>query len=170
MISKQYYEVVFERTPEENENIFKEDLIECLKYLAIMSMTKGRRIVVTPKLDDIWHELIVQTQQYSELCKKLPGKTFINHTSISPSEYEEIVGEKEFVHEFLRWVPDYVNNFGKFSEENVERWTVLEFLTGNLGMTLDEINSLGEQSSPEVRIDKEWVQQFKNEIRKIYAY
>lgn len=170
LISKEYYDIVYSRVPERSKDTFNKDLIECLKYLAIMSLTKGRRIVVTPEVDDVWHELIVQTKNYENLCKALPGERFIHHTSITPSEYEGVVGSKEFVDEFLKWIPDYIQNFGKFTEENIKRWTVTQFLVNNIKIPIDELNNLGDKSQAEVKFDSDWVKCFNNEIKKISKY
>lgn len=170
MISKEYHKTIFSRVPDRNLDTFNTDLIECIKYLAIMSLTPGRRIVVTPEVDDVWHELIVQTRNYSEFCKWLPGGKFIHHTSITPLEYEGIVGKDEFVTEFLKWIPDYVNNFGPFTDEAAKRWTVVQFLLNTLGMTLADINNLGKANNAEIIIDKEWLNEFRTISSRIVDY
>ena len=170
MITKDYYEIVLSRVPERDKEKFNKDLIECIKYLSILSLTSGRRIVATPEVDDVWHELIVQTKNYQKLCNWLPGKRFIHHTSITPSEYEEKVGSKEFVEEFLKWIPDYVNNFGDFTEESADRWTVIQFLMQNLGMSIDDINKIARKSKAEVSINKEWIEEFNETIKGISEY
>lgn len=170
MITKDYHKIVYSRVPERDLGEFNKDLIECLKYLAIMSLTSGRRIVVTPEVDDVWHELIVQTKNYQDLCSWLPGKRFIHHTSITPAEYEEKVGEKEFVEEFLQWIPDYVNNFGNFTEEASNRWTVTQFLMEKLNMSIDDINRIACENKAKVSINQEWLEKFDEISRKISDY
>ena len=118
-------------------------IVECLKYLALVGMTPGRRIAVVPGVDDVWHELIVQTEPYQALCEALPGAAFIHHESITPVEYAERVGDQEFVTEFLKWIPEYVHNFGPFTDETARLWTVTQFLCDHLGMSIQDINQFG---------------------------
>ncbi|MBT2504239.1 hypothetical protein [Curtobacterium sp. ISL-83] len=158
MITKSYVETVRDRVTERGIECTDQHIIECLKYLAIMSGTTGRRIVVTPDVDEVWHEFIVQTRAYGALCSDLPGKRFIHHESISPDAYATRIGDTEFVDEFLRWVPDYVHSFGPFTEERARHWTVTEFLRSELGMTLADINAAGRSASPEAEVprDSHW--------------
>lgn len=157
-VSNDYIETALSRIPERPRPKAEQQVIECLKYLCIMSLTRGRRIAVTPEVDDIWHELIVQTQTYRTLCKQLPGERFVHHESITPRQYEERVGNDEFVDEFLKWIPDYVQSFGPFTEASGEHWTIVQFLQKNLGMTLSEINDLGasEEAEAALPMDSPW--------------
>ena len=45
---------------------------EALKYLAISRYCRSA-IPVTREIDDIWHYWILQTQEYEQLCRVLPG-------------------------------------------------------------------------------------------------
>lgn len=135
-----------------DEGTLDTQFLECLKYLAILSLTQGRRIPVTPEVDDVWHELIVQTWPYAGLCSALPGGRFIHHESITPVEYAGRVGEDTFVAEFVQWIPDYVSNFGPFTEETAQHWTVCNFLRDEMGFTLEMINGLGTSESAEVTL------------------
>lgn len=158
MIARNYIETVRSRVVEKGVECTDQHIIECLKYLAIMSGTSGRRIVVTPDVDEVWHELIVQTSLYFALCESLPGGRYIHHASITPDAYAARTGEREFVAEFLRWVPDYVHSFGPFGPERAEHWTVVEFLRTELGMTLAEINAAGTSTAPQAALppDSPW--------------
>lgn len=143
MHAARYIANVRSRVEERNIQCTDQHIIECFKYLAIMSLTPGRRIAVTPDVDEVWHELIVQTSAYRRLCLDLPGKRFINHESISPESYSGRVGNAEFVDEFLRWIPDYVQSYGPFNERRAQHWTVVQFLRDAANLTLEEINDLG---------------------------
>lgn len=140
------------------EDTLDVQFLECLKYLSILSCTRGRRISVTPQVDDVWHELIVQTAPYARLCAALPGGRFIHHESITPTKYADRVGDTTFVAEFVQWIPDYVSNFGPFSDETAQHWTVCEFLRDQMGMSLPEINTLGASEEAEVSLpgDSPW--------------
>jgi hypothetical protein len=169
MLPREYYETVIARIPGRDSETLERQALECLRYLAIMSLTPGRRVVVDPDVDDVWHEFIVQTRSYRDLCESLPGHRFINHESITPDHYAERVGDGEFVDEFLRWIPDYVHNFGPFDADSHKHWTVVAFLMETVGMSLQEINELGESSEPEVRIplDSPWQSLRGNEITSV---
>lgn len=158
MLTRNYVETVRSRVDEKGLACTDRHIIECLKYLAIMSGTSGRRIVVTPEVDEVWHELIVQTGPYFALCEALPGGRYVHHASITPDAYAARTGEREFVAEFLRWVPDYVHSFGPFDPERAEHWTVVGFLRSELGMTLDEINAVAASTQPEAALppDSPW--------------
>ena len=158
MITRNYVETVRSRVMEKGFDCTDRHIIECLKYLAIMSGTPGRRIVVTPDVDEVWHELIVQTSFYFALCRSLPGGRYIHHASITPDAYAARTGEREFIDEFLRWIPDYVHSFGAFDPERAEHWTVVGFLRSKLGMTLAEINAVAASAAPEAALpsDSSW--------------
>lgn len=151
-LSPAYINLAWKRGPEKSGAMFSVRFVECLKFLSIVSLTKGRRIPVTPEVDDIWHELIVQTMSYNDLCQDLPGGHFIHHESITPAKYAERVGDYEFVRELLLWIPDYYHSFGLFTEEAAECWTVCDFLMSEMNMTLDDINALGASESPAASI------------------
>jgi|GEM_PF-2857234 len=153
MLRKEYLETVRDRVIERGVPCADSHILECLKYLAIISQTSGRRIAVTPDVDEVWHELIVQTQSYHLLCAGLPGGKYLHHESITPAAYSERVGGNEFAAEFLRWVPDYVQSFGDFTPERARHWTVISFLTSEVGMSLAEINALGRESQADSVID-----------------
>jgi hypothetical protein len=144
-----YLRTVTGQFPDRSHVELEVQVTECLKYLALISLTRGRRIPVTPDVDDVWHQLIVQTRAYERLCAHLPGARFVHHESITPQEYSSRVGDEVFVREFVQWVPDYVQSFGEFTERAAARWTVVAFLRGEMGMSLDEVNELGASSPAE---------------------
>ncbi|WP_448389279.1 hypothetical protein [Microbacterium aurum] len=153
-----YIEMVLSRIEDRPRETTEEQFVECMKFLAITSATSGRRIAVKPEVDQVWHELILQTASYAELCRALPGAKFINHESISPRGYFNRVGDREFVRELVQWIPDYVHNFGPFTARSASFWTVADFLENEIGMSLEQINNFGETEQPEVVLDgdSEW--------------
>ncbi|WP_167381556.1 hypothetical protein [Microbacterium oxydans] len=148
-----------DRIDDLNRDTVEQQFVECLKFLAITSSTSGRRIAVIPEVDRVWHELILQTMSYEHLCSELPGKQFLHHESISPSGYYERVGDREFVREFIQWIPDYVQNFGPFTARSAALWTVANFLETEMGMSLSEINRFGRDEEAEVLLpqDSPWL-------------
>jgi hypothetical protein len=158
-LNPSYAMTVIDRIDDEDRDTVEQQFVECLKFLAITASTSGRRIAVIPEVDRVWHELILQTVAYGRLCASFPGKRFLHHESITPTGYYERVGDREFVREFVQWVPDYVQNFGPFTERSAALWTVTGFLESEMGMSLDEINAFGREESAEVLLpgDSPWL-------------
>lgn len=146
MLKESYRNMIKSRIEGREEQLLEVQIAECLKYLAIVSLTQGRRLPVTPDVDDVWHELILQTRDYRELCETLPGARFVDHESIDPASYNRRVGDSTFVEEWVQWVPDYVQSFGPFTELAGRQWNVVNFLRDVVGMSLEEINELGRTS------------------------
>jgi hypothetical protein len=149
LLEPQYERIVRSRILDRAREVLDVQLVECLKYLAIVSMTPGRRIPVTPDVDVVWHELLLQTSHYRSLCRSFPGGGFLDHESIDPESYNERVGDHAFVAEWLQWVPDYVQSFGDFTEETAQHWNVVRFLIDEVGMSLEDVNALGRDSPAE---------------------
>lgn len=147
-----YVQHLFDRIDDRERELLDVQIVECLKFLVITSATPGRRIAVTPEVDTIWHELILQTASYMSLCTAMPGGRYLHHASIMPDEYADRVGDEEFIREFVQWIPDYVQNFGEFDEERSSMWTVTRFLMEQMNYTLDEVNELGRTEVPEVEL------------------
>lgn len=130
MISLEYAGHVRGRIHGQSVELIDTEIVEVLKFLAVVSCGQGRRFPLTPEADSVWHELILQTASYQDLCSCLPGGGFLHHESITPSQYSERVGDEQFVREWVQWVPDYVHNFGPFEEPGASAWNVLTFLRG----------------------------------------
>jgi hypothetical protein len=47
----------------------------------------------SPSVDFVWHQLIVDTMRYADLCEKVHGQ-FLHHRPLSPDECAENAGEK----------------------------------------------------------------------------
>lgn len=118
------------------ENMFN----EFLKFMYISSITDKKFIPVTKEIDDIWHEYILQTKAYSELCLSLPGKKFINHKSISFDQYCHNNSKDVVIKDMVSWVPLYKEYFGPFLEKNANYWFLVKFLINELDMKLCDIN------------------------------
>ena len=55
-------------------------IAECLKGLIVLHLIGGN-IPFSDDIDAIWHYWILQTAEYAELCRKLPGGEFLHHSS-----------------------------------------------------------------------------------------
>lgn len=138
-------ELFIEDFPDRSPEDIEIQAEECLKFLYIASMSKGVFIPLTKEVDEIWHEMILQTKFYQELCASLPGHRFIHHESIGLNGYAEIVGPGASVAKFLEWLPKYAELFGEFTKETAKYWVIVQFLQNELNMSLDEINQLGKR-------------------------
>lgn len=130
---------------------FKEDsltllirLEELLKFLYISSKypeLKKSFIPLTQEVDDIWHELILQTAYYQKLCEALPGGRMIHHESIRFDDYKVELPRDILVHEMLCWLSLYVNNFGDFTEDRIKFWFFIRVIKETLNLSLSELNN-----------------------------
>ncbi|QMU78324.1 hypothetical protein GXW83_24060 [Streptacidiphilus sp. PB12-B1b] len=120
---------------------------ECLKFLLIMSGRSRGFIPLTSEVDEVWHELILQTMEYAELCDSLPGRKFIHHQSLAFTDYAAERSEGEIVDEFLSWIPAYVSRFGPFTPERAKYWSFCAYLTDSLGLGLQQLNEIGARAA-----------------------
>jgi hypothetical protein len=113
---------------------------EALKYLAISQYCKSA-IPVTREIDDIWHYWILQTQEYEQLCRALPGGEFIHHSSNDYLEYgDPEIGARWDMRADVEMLAIYVANFGPFVASRVRYWHLAAFLIDKRGWSLDELN------------------------------
>ncbi|NKY99209.1 hypothetical protein [Nocardiopsis alborubida] len=141
-IPDEYRELVVEHFEDRSREEVQRQIDECLKFLHIVSVNKGRFIPLTREADEVWHEMIVQTKFYMDLCESLPGKRYIHHQSVGFAEYGERIGKHKAVSQFLEWVPDYLETFGEFTPETAKDWAVVQFLQREFNLTLEQINNL----------------------------
>ncbi|HXH36766.1 MAG TPA: hypothetical protein VNJ54_20490 [Plantibacter sp.] len=146
LINVDYRKQIVSEFPDRTPELVDGQIAEVLKYLTILSEgSKARFIPLTREADEIWHEMIVQTQLYFELCAALPGGRYIHHESIGMDGVAERIGRREAVTQFVEWIPDYTSRFGPFTEATASHWAVVQFLREEVGLSLDEVNAL---SSP----------------------
>ncbi|AJE85558.1 hypothetical protein SLNWT_5182 [Streptomyces albus] len=147
----------FTATTEHPRPYVERQVIECLRYLFLVSRYRERLaglfLPVEQEIDEIWHYLILQTREYRALCEqRLPGGFFIEHRSIGYEDYQEQPGREQLAEEALRWIPLYRAEFGPYDEGALPHWTIVRFLHRNLGLSLAEIGALeasDEQRSPQ---------------------
>ena len=114
---------------------------ECLKFLIIASEADPLFIPMTREVDEVWHELILQTHFYAELCARLPGGRFIHHQSVELADYAAGPTKPNLLDELMFWLPEYVRRFGDFTPERARYWSVVQYLHDIHGVSLAEINS-----------------------------
>ncbi|GAB1510822.1 glycine-rich domain-containing protein [Actinophytocola sp. KF-1] len=114
---------------------------ECLKFLIIASESEPLFIPMTREVDEVWHELILQTWFYAELCARLPGGRFVHHQSIELDEYVAGPANPNLLDELMFWLPAYVSRFGDFTPERARYWSIVQYLHDVHGISLDAVNS-----------------------------
>ncbi|GAA4526520.1 glycine-rich domain-containing protein [Amycolatopsis samaneae] len=133
------------KTGQSAEHVGRQTL-ECLRYLYLVSAYEeelaGLFLPVEQEIDEIWHYLILQTAQYREFCERLPGGFFVEHRSISYTDYQSEPPREQAAGEALRWIPLYVKEFGPFDEGALPHWTIVRFLHEELDMSLAQIAEL----------------------------
>ncbi|WP_157125769.1 hypothetical protein [Pandoraea norimbergensis] len=107
-----------------------------------MKQHKNTYAVVSKLIDEVWHECILQTQDYALLCERLPGKSFIHHSS-SPGGYPEHVmnyGADAAADEQVWWLKYYYLHFGEQTAASAKHWIGVVFLMDTFGLSIDDIN------------------------------
>ena len=115
---------------------------ELLKFLYLRSKYGKGFIPVTVEVDAMWHEFILQTQAYFDLCEALPGKHFIHHNTVSLGEYTDLRSQEEVIADLLDWIPHYIKTFGPFIEDAAQYWMIVTFLREEMNFSLEAINKL----------------------------
>ena len=57
--------------------------------LALFEPNPGHRIVVSEKIDALWHYFILHTQEYRNFCQEVYG-SYLNHVPILPHKKKEL--------------------------------------------------------------------------------
>ncbi|RDI67921.1 hypothetical protein [Nocardia pseudobrasiliensis] len=129
---------------------------EAVRYLTLVSAHPqalgGLFLPVEQQIDEVWHYLILQTREYTDLCEnRLPGGHFIHHRSISYGDYGDRQSRETMLEQSLRWIPLYCGRFGDFDAEGARWWTMVRFLHEEMGYGLAEISALAPADATESR-------------------
>jgi len=130
------------KMPRVSRDLLVRRLCELLKYLMLVQFAPGR-ILFGQDIDDVWHYWILQTQQYAELCEKLPGKTFRHHSSRDyqeTAETAETVNIADALQRILSFFISYYRNFGPITEDRFDCWPALQRVVEEAEWDLDELN------------------------------
>ena len=115
-------------------------LEEALRFLFISHECAGA-IPISKDIDEIWHAWILQTQEYMELCERLPTGRYIHHSANDYLRFfDPLIGERDGLEHDVRMLALYVTNFGPFDEQRAEHWLLAQYLLQQCGWSLSKIN------------------------------
>jgi hypothetical protein len=115
---------------------------ELLKYLTMVVHCSGD-IPFSKEIDDVWHYWILQTEQYEELCRKLPGGGFVHHSSNDYTAYSGPAAKTQAadVQRGVAFLASYVMNYGPFEKQRVAYWPLAGWIMERSGWSLPELNA-----------------------------
>lgn len=125
------------------EESFKIHLRELLRFFVISAdFEEGIFFPGDELMDQMWHELIVETNLYFHICSNIGRGEYIHHNSIELSEYVELKGKDYVIKEQLRWLVSYNKKFGPLTVESSEILPISQMILERLNLTLVELNGL----------------------------
>lgn len=112
-----------QKIPHKDETELRTKITELLKFLMLCCHDdlKGE-VLFSEEIDNVWHYWILQTQQYQDLCKKLPTGKFVHHSSNDYRENEMSVEPGKIAERNLDFFSSYIENFGEISDETLTYW------------------------------------------------
>lgn len=114
---------------------------EAVKFLFISPECRGQ-IPVTKEIDDVWHYWILETQEYTRLCSRLPAGGYIHHSSNDYlAHFGEAAAAEDAVEEAVRMLALYVEHFGPFAPDRVRYWRYASHLTDRFGWSVGDLNA-----------------------------
>jgi len=117
-------------------------VVECLKYLTLSSAGARGPIPVSREVDEVWHQLILETKEYINLCSLLPGKRLLHHTSLK--RHSSIYSAEERLELWLSWLTSYVSYFGPIQHDRLKYWPALEWISKRMDWDIDKLNKFAQ--------------------------
>jgi hypothetical protein len=139
--------IEFSHLPQSELNLRIE---EFFKFIYLCSLYGGSHIPLSKEVDEIWHEFILQTEEYYELCMSLPGKRFIHHRSGNLKETVKMSNKTQTIKKLFQWLPIYYKHFGEFGIDQAPLWQVVHFLMTELRLSLKEINEIAKTEAQKI--------------------
>lgn len=145
---------------------------EFLKFIFLKSIYNLRQeepvfIPVSKDIDEIWHVFILQTQEYQDLCSRLPGKSFIHHQSMNLDHYIEKVGLRETIERILKFLVEYYRYFGAFDVPQLKYWTIPNYLILQRNFPLALLNEI---LAREAQVDSQVKESFGERLEVMEKY
>lgn len=124
-------------------NVFEEATAEFEKFFALAIQNEGTFLPTTLMIDEVWHECIIETREYAELCESVsPGK-FLHHSGIRYDDYALQKSNDDLLSEDLSWLASYCMSFGGFTDATIRYWPFANHLLEKNGWTVAEVNKFG---------------------------
>jgi hypothetical protein len=153
LIDQRVKDIIYEKYKESDPQDITACLVELMKYLYLTSKypktLAGTFVPIAQEVDDLWHQLILQTHYYPKICQRLPGKRFIHHESMPFGDY---VGDQNddataLIPEILCWVPYYVKTFGDIQPAAVKYWCFFYSIIEVQDLDIDTLNKMGREDT-----------------------
>jgi hypothetical protein len=142
---RRYFSYKFANVSDEE---LKARIEETLKFLFICHECTGP-IPVTKEIDEVWHAWILQTQEYMELCDRLPTGRFIHHSSNDYlSHFDPLVGQRDNLTEDVKMLALYVANFGPFEASRTKYWRLASHLLARHRWSVEQLNDWLQTTGP----------------------
>jgi hypothetical protein len=137
------------KLPELSRPEVRARVAECLKGLAFM--TPGP-ILFSADIDTIWHYWILQTEQYAELCARLPGRRFLHHSSNDyPVPEDSDRDKRRLLKRLINFFAAYSSHFGPMRKGRLHHWPALERLMQVLDWDLARTNAFLHERARKLR-------------------
>lgn len=95
-------------------------------------------------MDNVWHELILETANYRTLCNKFKSGRFLDHNSITFDEYVSLQGNEAVHSEQCSWLASYLLNFGPIEPSAFKILNLAKTLANKMNANLDQLNAFGQ--------------------------
>ena len=147
LIDSHVKETIYRKYQDSDPQDVTNCLTELMKYLYLVSKypktLSATFIPITQEVDDMWHQMILQTRYYPQICERLPGKRFVHHESMPFESYISEHEQQNLVHEILRWVPYYVKTFGDIQPTSMKYWWFFNTIIDVQKLELNKLNEMG---------------------------
>lgn len=125
------------------ESEFEVALGEFEKYFQLAMLSEGSFLPTSKLIDEVWHQCIIETADYKQMCERVaPGK-FLHHTGITFDSYAGDRSTEELVNEDLSWLASYCESFGGFTDSAVQHWPIANHFVKIHGWSVGELNEFG---------------------------
>ena len=148
LIPAELYKSLQKKLQPESAESIRIRVVECLKYLLLASAGGIGPIPISRTIDDVWHQLILETREYRAVCHRLGGD-FLHHTSLGLSDAPVTMSAcLEFG---FGWLASYVQSFGPVPADRLQYWPAIGAIGQLLNCNHSTLNSIGLELKHRVR-------------------
>ena len=122
-------------------------LAEFLKFIEISLYWGDKETLFLPcgpTIDDIWHQYILETKDYFDLCEALKPNSYLHHSGLSFNQYRKIASKDSMKiwEEDFSVLSSYYRNFGDFDADKIQHWPVATHLMKTFGISIERLNQI----------------------------